>query len=75
MPADWAEHDASIPGCEDIWIAILGPKTPALGEARDFPDVTQGDVAATMLQYLGLDRGEFSGGARPPVPGSLKPES
>ena len=68
LPADWAEHDASIPGCEDIWIAILGPRTPALGEARDFPDVTQGDVAATMLQYLGLDRGEFSGGARPPVP-------
>jgi hypothetical protein len=73
-PADWAEHDAGIPGCQDIFIAILGPKTPALGEARDFPDVTQSDVAATMLQYLGLDWREFNAAAGPPVPGSLEAE-
>jgi hypothetical protein len=70
-PADWAEHDAGIQGCQDIWIAIMGPDTPAVGEARDVPDATQGDVAATMLQYLGLDWREFNPSARPPVPGSL----
>jgi len=73
-PADWAEHDAGIQGSQDIWIAILGPRTPALGEARDFPDVTQSDVAATLLQYLGLDVHAFNPHAGPPVPGSLKAE-
>jgi hypothetical protein len=71
-PADWADHDAGIQGCQDIFIAILGPETPAVGEAKDFPDVTQGDVAATMLQYLGLDWRKFNAEAGPPVPGSLK---
>ncbi len=28
-PADWAEHDAGIEGSQDIWIAIIGPDTPA----------------------------------------------
>lgn len=72
-PADWAEHDAGIEGSQDIWIAIVGPDTPALGEARDFPEVTQSDVAATILQYLGLDPRAFNPDAGPPVPGSLKP--
>jgi hypothetical protein len=71
-PADWAEHDAGIQGCQDIWIAILGPRTPALGEARDFADVTQSDIAATMLQYLGLDARAFNPAAGPAIPGSLK---
>ena len=73
-PADWAEHDAGIAGSQDIWIAILGPKTPALGEASNFPDVTQSDVAATLLQYLGLDGRAFNDKSGPPVPGSLKAE-
>ncbi len=73
-PADWAEHDAGIAGSQDIWIAILGPKTPALGEVRNFPDVTQSDVAATLLQYLNLDGRAFNDKAGPPVPHSLKPE-
>jgi hypothetical protein len=71
-PADWAEHDAGIQGCQDIWIAIIGPDTPAIGEAKNFADVTQSDIAATMLQYLGLDPGNFNPDAGPPVPGSLK---
>jgi hypothetical protein len=71
-PADWAEHDAGIQGCQDIFIAILGPHTPATGEARAFPNVTQSDVAATMLQYLGLDWRDFNANAGPPVPSSLR---
>lgn len=72
-PADWIDHDTGIQGSQDIWLAILGPDTPAIGEARDFPDVTQSDVAATMLQYLGLDYRDFNASAGPPVPGSLTP--
>jgi hypothetical protein len=71
-PADWAEHDAGIQGSQDIWIAILGPDAPAIGEAEDFPDVAQSDIAATMLQYLRLDWREFNAGAGPPVPGSFR---
>ncbi|MGH8196974.1 MAG: alkaline phosphatase family protein [Steroidobacteraceae bacterium] len=71
-PADWAEHDAGIEGSQDIWIAIIGPDTPALGEARNFPHVTQSDVAATMLQYLGLDYRKFNPDAGPPIRGSLE---
>jgi hypothetical protein len=71
-PADWAEHDAGIEGSQDIWIAIIGPDTPALGEVRGQAGVTQGDVAATMLQYLGLDYRDFNPDGGPPIPGSLK---
>ena len=71
-PADWAEHDAGIQGSQDIWVAILGPDTPATGEAANVPDVTQSQVAATMLQYLGMDWRKFNPKADPPIPGSLK---
>ena len=72
-PADWAEHDAGIEGSQDIWIAIIGPDTPAQGEVRGQAGVTQGDVAATMLQYLGLDHRDFNPDGGPPIPGSLAP--
>jgi hypothetical protein len=71
-PADWAEHDAGIQGSQDIWVAIIGPDTPATGEATNVPDVTQSQVAATMLQSLGLDYRKFNPNADPPIPGSFK---
>ena len=71
-PKDWVDHDAGIEGSQDIWVAIIGPDTPALGEVGKYPDVTQSDVAATMLQYLGLDYRQFNPDAGPPIPGSLK---
>jgi len=71
-PADWAEHDAGIQGSQDIWIAIIGPDTPATGEARNVAGVTQGTVAATMLQHLGLDWKAFNPDAAPPVAGSYE---
>jgi phosphopentomutase/2,3-bisphosphoglycerate-independent phosphoglycerate mutase family metalloenzyme len=71
-PADWAEHDAGIQGSQDIWVAILGPDTPATGEAENVSGVTQSDVAATMLQHLGLDWRAFNPKAGPPIPGSFE---
>ena len=71
-PKDWVDHDTGVQGSQDIWIAIIGPDTPAIGEVRDAADVTQSDVAATMLQYLGLDYRDFNPAAGPPVPGSLR---
>jgi len=71
-PADWAEHEYGIQGCQDIWIAIMGPDTPAIGEAAIVADVHQADVAATILTHLGLDWRKFNLEAGPPVPGSFK---
>src|SRR6267143_3641614 len=31
-PIDWKEHGVEQPGSENIWIAVLGPDTRALGE-------------------------------------------
>ncbi len=72
-PLDWVDHDAGIEGSQDIWLAIIGLDTPALGEVRSSSDVTQSDIAATMLQYLGLDHRKFNPDAGPPISGSLKP--
>ncbi len=74
-PKDWAEHEAGIEGSQDIWLAIIGPDTPALGETKNHPDVTQSDVAATLLQYLGLDYRQFNPEAGPPIPGSYSGNS
>lgn len=71
--ADWAEHDITIPGSDDIWLAVIGPDTPDLGEVRAQGTVYQGQVAGTLLQFLGLDARELDPQALPPVPGSLAP--
>ena len=57
----------------DIFIAVVGPDTPATGEAQDVPEAHQGDVAATILQHLGLDWRKFHADARPPLPLSYAP--
>lgn len=69
---DWAEHDLTIPGSDDIWLAIVGPDTPNLGEVKTPGTVYQGQVAATLLYYLGIDYRELGPEVLPPVaiPGS-----
>lgn len=66
-PRDWAEHDFGIEGCQDIWVAVIGPETPDRGEMSDTVPVHQSDVAATLLQLLGLDYREFDPEAGPPI--------
>jgi hypothetical protein len=51
---DWTDHGRSVEGAENIWIAVLGPDTPRLGE-RDAGSVTQGQIAATIGALLGHD--------------------
>lgn len=69
--SDWAEHDITIPGSDDIWMVVTGPDTPDVGEVKT-PGVTyQGQTAATMLQYLGLDYRNWDPQALPPVAGTL----
>ncbi|HWA57942.1 MAG TPA: alkaline phosphatase family protein [Gemmatimonadales bacterium] len=69
--ATWPHHGRDTPGSREIWMAIIGPFTPNGGGAG--LDVTQSQVAATLLACLGLDPAGFSGTAAPPVPGACHP--
>jgi hypothetical protein len=66
-PADWTEHDQSIAGSEDIWIAVIGPDTPSMGEAGPYPTVYQSDIAATIARFFGFDPDDFNAQAGPPI--------
>ena len=52
---EWKDHGAEQKGSENIWIAIIGPDTPPLGERSDISPVTQSQIAATLACFLGKD--------------------
>jgi hypothetical protein len=52
---EWRDHGEKVPASDRIWIAVLGPDTPPLGERSDVPDVAQAQVAATVAALLGED--------------------
>jgi alkaline phosphatase D len=54
-PRGWCDHGAETAGSEAIWMAVIGPDTPALGERTNTALVTQGQVAATIAAALGED--------------------
>jgi hypothetical protein len=51
----WRDHGQDVDGAEHIWIAMLGPDTPALGERSAGEPVTQSQVAATIAALLRED--------------------
>lgn len=60
-PQDWRHHSNKIDGAENIWIAILGPDTPPLGERTNCARVTLSQIASTVAAVLGEDfHGAFS---------------
>ena len=52
---EWKEHGVDEKGSENIWIAIIGPDTPARGEREKIDPVTQSQIAATVAGFLGQD--------------------
>lgn len=63
---EWRNHGRHVEGAEHIWIAVLGPDTPPLGERAQTEPVTQAQVAATIAALLGRDwRAAFSAAAPP----------
>ncbi|MCZ2340539.1 MAG: LTA synthase family protein [Bacteroidales bacterium] len=65
--ADWTDHGKNVAGAEFIWMAVIGPDTPALGE-RENVQVTQSQVAATIAALLGEDFQKASPKAADPLP-------
>ena len=64
----WRDHDKNIDGAENIWIAVLGPDTPATGEMRNVSRTTQSQIAATIAALLGQDYRAAVPQAAPPLP-------
>lgn len=54
-PVDWKGHGQKVPDSKEIWMAFLGPDTPALGERSKVAAVTQSQLAATVAALLGED--------------------
>lgn len=51
----WTDHGEKVPSSKYIWMAFLGPDTPALGERSKIPAVTQNQIAATLAAFLDED--------------------
>jgi hypothetical protein len=67
--SDWRDHGEKVPASDRIWIAVLGPDTPPLGERSDVPEIAQAQVAATVAALLGEDWRAAEPKAAPPIPG------
>ena len=65
---DWTDHGAKVEGAEFIWMAALGPDTPALGVRSDV-EVTLSQVAASLSKLVGEDFNAASPKSAPPLPG------
>ena len=71
---EWKNHGIEQKGSENIWIAVIGPDTPALGERTNVNPVTQSQIAQTVAVLLGKNyRGSFQQAAPAlPVVGATK---
>jgi arylsulfatase A-like enzyme len=65
--ADWHSHGKDVPGADQIWMAIVGPDTPARGEVENSVEVFQRDIAPTMLDLMGIDYREYDGVLGKPI--------
>jgi len=58
---DWSGHGEKVPEANQIWMALFGPGTAAVGEAANVPEIYQRDVTPTMIQMMGIDPAEMKG--------------
>jgi hypothetical protein len=54
-PVEWKEHGVEEKGSENVWMAFIGPDTPALGERKQTTPVVQAQIAATVAALVGRD--------------------
>ncbi len=51
----WKHHGTSIHNAGQIWVAVIGPDTPAMGEVRQSGQYYLNQVAKTAAAFLGED--------------------
>jgi len=51
---NWKSHSINTPNSDEIWIAAIGPDTPALGEVKKESQTYAMQVARTMVELLGF---------------------
>ena len=71
-PTEWKEHGVEEKGSENVWIAVIGPDTPALGERANIAPVTQSQIAATLAAFVGKDYRKDVPKAAPAIADVLK---
>jgi hypothetical protein len=50
----WRNHGDEIVGADQIWLAVIGPDTPADGEQKEKNQIYQNQVAKTAAAFLGI---------------------
>ncbi len=53
--AQWTSHGQRVPDCYQIWFAVIGPDTPALGEIKTESQYYQNQIAKTAAKFLGFN--------------------
>lgn len=67
-PSEWKSHGEKTETSEGIWLAVIGPDTPPLGERNNHPPLTQSQIAATIATLLGDDFKRALPNAAAPIP-------
>lgn len=52
---EWRHHGSRVEGSEEMWIAVIGPDTPATGIVKEKMHLYQKQVAKTVARLLGLE--------------------
>jgi len=66
-PVAWKNHGREIVDSAYLWMAVLGPDTPALGERSNVPVVRQSQIAATVAALVGENYAGAFPQVAPPV--------
>jgi hypothetical protein len=59
--ADFNSHGDKVAGADQVWLAIVGPDTPARGELTNTESYYQRDIAPTILELLGVPVSAYPG--------------
>jgi hypothetical protein len=69
--SDWSGHGSKVQGADKIWMAILGPDTPAAGEISTHAE--QRDVTPTIIKLMGLDPKDYKGATGAAIQAAFRP--
>ena len=50
---NWCSHGEKVDSSEGIFLAVIGPDTPPLGERQNHPPYSQSQIAGTIAALLG----------------------